>query len=273
MALPLAPSGGPLGALGLGVGPSGRRYGEDELAFAELLVGRAGLALANAQLVDRLTAAQRRLDGILGSLAEAVTVQDRSGEDRLRQPGGGAAARAARRPGRAHRAGRASSPDASTSATRTAARSPPEELPGARVLRGETPEPLLTRSVFLATGELHWFLTKATPLVDETGELLAVNVIEDVTEEQEAALRERFLAEAGERARLLARPTRRRSSASRSSPCRGSPTGARSSCRTSAGGSQQVALAHVRPALVAAGARAARALARRTPTRRPARTR
>ena len=27
MALPLAPSGGPLGALGMGVGRSGRRYG------------------------------------------------------------------------------------------------------------------------------------------------------------------------------------------------------------------------------------------------------
>jgi hypothetical protein len=66
------------------------------------------------------------------------------------------------------------------------------------VLQGETPEPLLTRSVYVATGELHWFLTKATPLVDETGELLAVNVIEDVTEEQEAALRERFLAQAGQ---------------------------------------------------------------------------
>ncbi len=79
MALPLAPSGGPLGALGLGVGRSGRRYGPAELAFAELLVGRAGLALANAQLVNRLTATQRRLDGILGALAEAVTVHDARG--------------------------------------------------------------------------------------------------------------------------------------------------------------------------------------------------
>ena len=45
---------------------------------------------------------------------------------------------------------------------------------------------------------LHWFLTKATPLEDEAGGLLAVNVIEDVTEEHEAALRQRFLAEAGQ---------------------------------------------------------------------------
>ena len=65
--------------MGLGVGRSGRRYGPDDLAFAELLIGRAGLALANAQLVGRLTAAQRRLDGILGALAEAVTVQSKGG--------------------------------------------------------------------------------------------------------------------------------------------------------------------------------------------------
>ena len=79
MALPLAPSGEPLGALGLGVGRSGRRYGAADLRFAELLVGRAGLALANAQLVSRLTATQRRLDGIFNSLAQAVTVQSSAG--------------------------------------------------------------------------------------------------------------------------------------------------------------------------------------------------
>jgi serine phosphatase RsbU (regulator of sigma subunit)/PAS domain-containing protein len=197
MALPLAPSGGPLGSLGLGVGPSGRTYGEAELAFAQLLVGRAGLALANAQLVSRLTAAQRRLDGILGSLAEAVTVQDARGRivyanqaaaDLLGLPDVHAVLTAP--PGSL--ADRFEIRDADG---RPVAR---EALPGYRVLRGETPAPLLTQSVYKTTGELHWFLTKATPLEDETGELLAVNVIEDVTEEHEAALRERFLAEAGQ---------------------------------------------------------------------------
>jgi serine phosphatase RsbU (regulator of sigma subunit)/PAS domain-containing protein len=197
MALPLAPSGGPLGSLGLGVGPSGRTYGEAELAFARLLVGRAGLALANAQLVGRLTAAQRRLDGILGSLAEAVTVQDGAGHivyanqaaaTLLGLPDVHAVLTAP--PGSL--ADRFEIRDADGNLL------PLERLPGVRVLRGETPPPLLTQSVYKATGELHWFLTKATPLEDETGELLAVNVIEDVTEEHEAALRERFLAEAGQ---------------------------------------------------------------------------
>ena len=75
------------------------------------------------------------------------------------------------------------------------------------MLAGETPAPLLTRSVSARTGELHWFLTKATPLVDAGGEELAVNVIEDVTEEQEAALRCASWPRPGG-ARLLARRRR-----------------------------------------------------------------
>ena len=197
MAIPLAPSGGPLGALGLGVGASGRWYGPDDLRFATLLVGRAGLALANAQLVDRLTATQRRLDGILGSLAEAVTVQDSRGRMVYAND---AAARLLGVPD----VPAVLTADPVDLAARFEIRHPDgrpvaiDELPGYRVLRGERPEPLLTQSIYRATGELHWFLTKATSLVDETGETLAVNVIEDVTEERDAAMRERFLADAAQ---------------------------------------------------------------------------
>ena len=197
MALPLAPSGGPLGALALGVGRSGRRYGPEDLAFAELLIGRAGLALANAQLVNRLTATQRRLDGILGALAEAVTVHDANGRVEYANE---AAARLLGLPGvhailtaePGELTGRFEISDADGRPLDDA------DLPGARVIRGELPEPLLTRSIYRATGELRWLLTKATPLQDEQGQILAVNVIEDVTEEREAALRQQFLAEAGE---------------------------------------------------------------------------
>ena len=204
MALPLAPSGGPLGALGLGVGRSGRRYGAADLRFAELLVGRAGLALANAQLVSRLTATQRRLDGIFNSLAQAVTVQSSAGRLEYANP---AAAALLGMPG-VHEVLTA---DASDLVGRFEIRHPDgrpvseDELPGARVLRGEQPEPLLTQSVYRATGELHWFLTKATPLLDESGELLAVNVIEDVTEQHEATLRQRFLVGGRRGTRIVAR--------------------------------------------------------------------
>ena len=197
MAIPLAPGGGPLGALGLAVGGSGRWYDEDDLRFATLLVGRAGLALANAQLVDRLTATQRRLDGILGSLAEAVTVQDARG--RLVYAND-AAARLFGLPD----VPTVLTADQDDLAGRFESRHPDgrpiraDELPGRRVLGGAQPDAQLTQSIYRATGEVHWFLTKATPLVDESGELLAVNVIEDVTEEHDAALRERFLADAAQ---------------------------------------------------------------------------
>jgi len=61
-----------------------------------------------------------------------------------------------------------------------------EDLPGARVIRGERPEPMLTLSTVRETGDARWFLTKATALRDETGATLAVNVIEDLTEERAA---------------------------------------------------------------------------------------
>ncbi len=197
MALPLAPSGGPLGALALGVGRSGRRYGAAELAFAELLIGRAGLALANAQLVNRMTATQQRLDGILGALAEAVTVHDARGRIEYAND---AAAKLLGLPG-VHAV--LTSPSAALTARFEIRDEDGElvsdaELPGARVIRGEQPEPLLTQSIYRATGELRWFLTKATPLHDENGQILAVNVIEDVTEQHETAMRQQFLAEAGE---------------------------------------------------------------------------
>jgi GAF domain-containing protein len=197
MALPLAPSGGPLGALALGVGRSGRSYGREELRFAEILVGRVGLVLANAQLVNRLTAAQRRLDGILGSLGEAVTVQDARGRIEYAN---NAAAKLLGLPG-VH-AVLTAQPGELTARfeIRDAAGESlgDDDLPGAQVIRGESPEPLLTQTIYRATGERRWFLTRATPLRDETGQTLAVNVIQDVTEQHETAMRQRFFAEAGE---------------------------------------------------------------------------
>ena len=43
-----------------------------------------------------------------------------------------------------------------------------------------------------------WLLTKATLYTDPSGERLAINIIEDVTEAKDAELRQRFLAEAGQ---------------------------------------------------------------------------
>src|SRR4051794_4899727 len=76
LAVPLRARGRNLGLLTLVVTErSDRRYGSGDLEFAELLGGRAGLALDNAGLLSELSTAEAQLTAALGSLAEAVTVQ------------------------------------------------------------------------------------------------------------------------------------------------------------------------------------------------------
>ena len=73
-----------------------------------------------------------------------------------------------------------------------------EDLPSVRVLAGETPEPLMLRSVRRDTGEESWALLKASPVRDEQDRIeAAVTIIEDVTETKRAALRSEFLVRAG----------------------------------------------------------------------------
>jgi PAS domain S-box-containing protein len=72
-----------------------------------------------------------------------------------------------------------------------------EDVPSYKVVNGQPAEPLLTRIVHRETGEQRWRLVKAAPLLGPNGELMAVSVIEDVTEAKEVELRQRFLAQAG----------------------------------------------------------------------------
>jgi PAS domain S-box-containing protein len=72
-----------------------------------------------------------------------------------------------------------------------------KDIPSVRQLAGEPAEPLLMRTVNRVTGEVKWDLLKATLLHDDRGEpVAAVTIIEDVTAEKTAELRERFLARA-----------------------------------------------------------------------------
>jgi GAF domain-containing protein len=180
----------------LGLASDSDRYSEDDLAFLEILAGRVALALANARLVTDLRSTRARLDGVLGGLAEAVTVHDDFGQTIYANE---AAARLL---------GRDSPEDVTTAlpgelATRFSITkedgSPVEiqDLPGRRLVRGEPAPELLTRSIDKVTGQGYWLLTKATLLHDE-GRDYAVNIIEDVTEAKEAELRQRFLAQAGQ---------------------------------------------------------------------------
>ena len=71
------------------------------------------------------------------------------------------------------------------------------DLPGRHALAGEEPRPALTHTIVKATGEERWAVTKATPVRDEHGAVvLAVNIIEDVTDARLAERQQRFLSAA-----------------------------------------------------------------------------
>jgi PAS domain S-box-containing protein len=165
--------------------------------FAALAVVAARARERASALAVELRGTQARLDGILGSLGEAVTVHDERGKTvyvneaavtLLGSPNVDDVLAA--EPGEL--AGRFIITREDGSAVRL------EDLPGRRLVAGERAPSLLTRSVRRDTGEARWLLTKATLYTDPVGGRLAINIIEDVTDAKEAELRQRFLAEAGQ---------------------------------------------------------------------------
>jgi PAS domain S-box-containing protein len=155
------------------------------------------LVASNEALVRDLDATQARLDGILGSLGEAVTVHDERGQtiyanqaaaDLLGCATVDEVLRA--RPGELATHFTMANEDGSPVAI--------DDLPGRRLMRGEDAPSLLTRSVRRDTGEGFWLLTKATLTRETSGARLAINIIEDVTDAKTAELRQRFLADAGQ---------------------------------------------------------------------------
>lgn len=74
-----------------------------------------------------------------------------------------------------------------------------EQIPSVRLLAGQPAESLVIRTINRSTGELRWELLKSAPIHGEGGELVAaVTIIENITQERIAELRDRFLARATE---------------------------------------------------------------------------
>ena len=199
IAVPLRTRGRTMGALSFIVtAESGREYGAGDLEFGETLAGRAALALDNAGLFSELTAAEAQLTAALGNLAEAVTVQSRTGDLIYANDA------AARSLGFDSPEQLLSIPPQEIVSFFDAYRedgSPlrMEDLPGYKVLTGEEVEPLMVRAIDKRTGEERWRITKATAVRNARGEVeLAVNIIEDVTEVKRAEVAQRLLAEAGD---------------------------------------------------------------------------
>ncbi|MDB5213653.1 MAG: hypothetical protein JWO86_1580 [Myxococcaceae bacterium] len=76
----------------------------------------------------------------------------------------------------------------------------PDQLPGRRVLAGESPEPMLLSVRHLADGRTWWTNVRAHAILDGDGvPELAVNIWYDATQEQKQRTAARFLAEATSR--------------------------------------------------------------------------
>src|SRR6266508_4549081 len=70
--VPLSARGRTLGALALGLGPSGRKLDADALSMAADLAARAAIALDNARLYGKIQAEDRRKDEFLAMLAHEL---------------------------------------------------------------------------------------------------------------------------------------------------------------------------------------------------------
>jgi serine phosphatase RsbU (regulator of sigma subunit) len=74
---------------------------------------------------------------------------------------------------------------------------PPERLPGRRALAGEENPQELVRYVWRSTGEERWSMVKASAVKDANGApILAISVMEDLTEHMRSEAAQRFLSTA-----------------------------------------------------------------------------
>jgi PAS domain S-box-containing protein len=195
---PMRASGETLAVMTLGVGPSGRRFGPEELRFARVVASRAALATQNVRLKQEVHEADQRMRAIIGSLAEAVTIRDLAGrivyanDAALASMGFASVEEIRERPPQ-------SIIEEYIVTDEHGEPVPMERIPSVRLLAGEQAEPLLIRVVDPRTGDERWSLLKSTPLYDAQGTMdSAVTIIEDVTQVKRSELQTSFLSRASE---------------------------------------------------------------------------
>jgi len=202
--VPLRARGRILGAIGLALGyETTRRYGPEDLTYAEDLARRAALALDNSrlfterlQIAEELQRSRDELDFILAGVADGVTAQAPDGtliyaNDAAVETLGYDSVDALIAAPPAEIMSRFEMFD------EDGAPFPVEHLPGRIALMGEKPDDAVVRFRVRTTNEVRWSVVKATPILGPDGAvLMAINVFEDITEHKESELRARFLADA-----------------------------------------------------------------------------
>lgn len=187
-----------LGALTLIAAWSRRRYGADDVRFAQILASRIGLALDNAGLFSDLESIERRMDTVMAILDEAIIIHGADGELVFANPAA------------AEMLGFETSEDAvATPAAAIRGRFvirdeqgnevPEEDLASQRVRAGESPISQTLRATDRETGQERWTRSKAQAIVGPAGEVLySVTAIEDITDVKRAEFANRLLARTGE---------------------------------------------------------------------------
>jgi PAS domain S-box-containing protein len=148
------------------------------------------------QLERALAGSEQRLQAIVDSLAEAITIRGR--DDRLIYANRAALERLGMETVEELAAADPRALMGSYSAYGEDGREiSMDDLPSVRLLRGEQPEPLMMRTLDARTGAESWVLLKAAAVRDQDGEIeAAVTIIEDVTVSKRLQLRGEFLAAA-----------------------------------------------------------------------------
>jgi PAS domain S-box-containing protein len=200
LAVPLVARGRTIGVLSCLRFGASVPYETADVELATEVARRAALALDNARLFAELRRTEGQLEAVLGNLAAAVTVQ--APDASLVYVNQAAAEMLG-----------CASPDEvlSTPLSRLLERFvvldergnlfDVNQFPGRHALAGRDAPPALTHTVDKRTGDERWSLTKATAVRDAHGHVvLAVNVVEDVTDARLVERQERFL---GEASRLL----------------------------------------------------------------------
>jgi PAS domain S-box-containing protein len=204
MVVPMIARGRALGAMAFASSESGRIFADTDLVLAEELAARAASALENARLFtdlqyaeSGLRASRDELQAILDGVADAITVQRPDGqliyanEAAAESLGFGSIAELMATPV-SEIVGRFQFTDENGDPI------PVTRLPGRLALAGNpTPDPMLVRSRGPGEERDRWVRIKATAVIGTDGApTAAINVMEDVTEVQEASETQRFLSEA-----------------------------------------------------------------------------
>ncbi len=231
--VPLSARGRTIGTLALVRTRGHVRYGPDDVEAATAVARRAGLAIDHARLGTELGALTSELQTVISVLAEAVFVHDRGG--RLVYANEAAAAMS----GVASTADLLAAPQSSLLSRyelydERGVPVGPAQLPGNRAIAGERHPELLMQTIDRDTGEQHWRLAKASPILGPDGRpRLAVIVVEDITEQRRREQAQTFLARASKLLTASLDPQRTLQEVAWAA-VPSWPTGARWTCPTSA---------------------------------------